>query len=59
MAEESKIEAKLQGERGELRPGKKAYTSPALRRLGSVRDLTLGQVKGCGMDGLKKIKLTM
>jgi hypothetical protein len=29
---------------------RKPYTPPILRRLGSVRDLTLGSTRGCGTE---------
>jgi hypothetical protein len=38
---------------------KKPYVRPELKRLGSVRDLTLGTNVGCAMDGLKHIKVGM
>jgi hypothetical protein len=41
MAEESKSETMAERSDSELRQERRQYTSPALRRLGTVRSLTL------------------
>ncbi len=38
---------------------RKPYVRPELRRLGTVRELTLGTNTGCARDGLKHIKVGM
>jgi hypothetical protein len=47
MVERPKNEVSVQASAGEPRPARKPYTTPALKRLGSVRELTLGAPTGC------------
>jgi hypothetical protein len=46
MAEQPRVETRVQGAGSEQGRERKAYVAPTLRRLGSVRDLTLGSVTG-------------
>jgi hypothetical protein len=57
MAQELEIDAGVQGDGEERRVERKLYTTPVLRRLGTVRDLTLGSNNGSVMDGLKFMKV--
>jgi hypothetical protein len=41
------------------RASRRSYTAPHLKRLGSVRDLTLGSPKGGFTDGAKQKKVKM
>lgn len=49
MAEQQRIETG-----SEQLPERKPYAVPVLRRLGSVRDLTLGTTKGCSAEANPK-----
>jgi hypothetical protein len=51
MAERSRIETSEQAAGHLRRQERKPYTAPTLRRLGSVRELTLGTANGCISDG--------
>lgn len=50
MADRSKVETATQVADAGLAEARKTYTAPTLRRLGSVRELTLGGT-GCVMEG--------
>lgn len=50
MSDEAKIEAAAPATGFERGPQRKQYVVPTLRRLGSVRDLTLGSPSGCAME---------
>jgi hypothetical protein len=52
MAEQTK--ASFHAASSEGRPDRKAYAAPTLRRLGSVRELTLGSPTGCLVEGSGK-----
>jgi hypothetical protein len=48
--EPAKTEKTVQAPRAEGEHPRKPYTAPTLRRLGSVRDLTLGSPTGCAKE---------
>jgi hypothetical protein len=53
MAERPGTEAMVQAV-GSEQQARKPYATPALRRLGSVRELTLGSTVGCSTEASPK-----
>jgi hypothetical protein len=54
MTERPEIETKTPAHGSEQQQERRPYTAPTLRRLGSVRDLTLGSTTGCLTEAIPK-----
>lgn len=59
MVERPKIETRVKPTGSERGQERKPYAAPTLRRLGSVRDLTLGGTVGCQTETGKQTRKRM